>query len=90
MPASAAGIVSARSRSTSSAVARSCGALVAYAVTIAVSPAWLGIGGVAKATPSVAATACCTLSAAAMSPFVSIAIRSGPLKPGPKPSASQS
>ena len=55
--------------------------------------AWLfglEIAGVTAATFGVSAIAFCSVSAAAVSPLVSTATISGPLKPGPKPSASQS
>ena len=51
-----------------------------------------GIGGVARATPSVVASVCDNPPSVARSsaPFTSATIMNGPLKPAPNPSASRS
>jgi hypothetical protein len=71
---------------TRSVVSGVLGPLAGTTVNNAVSPAGLSRGGVTAATLSSARTVFVTASACAASATTS----SGPLKPGPKPSASRS
>ena len=90
---STAGSSSLRMRSISSVVAASSGALVGMAERTAVSPAGFSTGGVTTAMPSSPATVAPTCaSAASLSAEAvrSTTMESGPLKPGPKPSARRS
>ena len=58
VPATAGGTTSSRRRSTRSSVASSCGDVVGNTCMIAASPAALGCGGVANATPGRRRSAC--------------------------------
>ncbi len=90
---SSGGRTSSRSVATSSEVSASCGADSGKAITVAVDGSSVGIGGVTAATPGVSARAPRSSSAAPSarpSPPVWATTTSGPLNPGPKPSASRS
>ena len=84
------GRTSSRRRCTSPAVSADCGEVVGKTVTTAVSPAALSTGSATEATPALSSIACATRAAVPGSPVWSTATISGPLKPGPNPSASRS
>jgi hypothetical protein len=84
------GSTPARSRATVSAVARSCGPVVGNTTSVAIPVARSTRAGATDATPGSAATAPATRSVTRGSPAGSTATTSGPLVPGPKPSATRS
>jgi hypothetical protein len=94
VPATAAGMTSSRRAVTRSVVASSWGAVVGMRfMTYASGPAASsGNGGVTAATPRVRASVRCNAcTATPVSPGPGTAVTtSGPLNPGPKPSASRS
>ncbi len=78
---------------TMSLVSASLGPVAGIALSRAVSPALLNIGGVTVTTPGRPETFLATSFAAAfgsVTPLASTRTVSGPLKPGPKPSESRS
>ena len=89
-PAVAFGTTSLRRRSTSVSVASSWGAEVGLTKTIATVFASLNCGLSTDATPWMPATSCRSRCGACCVPATSTTIGIGPLKPGPKPSASRS
>ena len=89
-PSRVAGTTSFRSSSTRSCVSESCGEVVGKTVTTAVSPASFTFGSLTDSTPGVCRKASARRSAAPGADPWSTVTSSGPLKPGPKPSASRS
>ena len=93
VPRSASGSVLSRSRSTSSDVRESCGDVLGITLITAASRPGLSTAGATEATPAVSRAAFSTRASRARSSppcGSSTASWSGPLKPGPKPSASRS
>jgi|GEM_PF-5498860 hypothetical protein len=98
LPAIAAGMTSARRVRTRSSVRVSCGPVAGVTIMIAVSAAGFSWAGLTAATPGVDAKEKATRSARAAAPVgdstessgVLTMISSGPLTPGPNPSASRS
>ena len=87
------GRTSERMVSTRSAVSSDCGEVSGSAVTTMTSPSGLTAAGVTELMPGVAASSPATVAAyfsGSTAPSRSITTWSGPLKPGPKPSASMS
>ena len=92
VPAVEEGITVSRSLRTSAPVASSCGAVAGCTSMTAARPSGLGTGGPAEATPAVPASARdkAPRSASWEASDTSATTSSGPLAPGPKPSASRS